>query len=463
LPAGPDVFENQHYEAPGISLAQILAILRARKRTAILLVVSFLALVLIVAKLMPKNYEATATLLVNYQVNQGGTEIPGFLLGTYMATQVELMRSPEVLQPVVDELNLTHDPEFTSGFRGGDEGALRIFTETTLFKHLAIDQGRGSQLLYITASSRNPVMAAKIANAVANVYAANERKRLKDPADDRAREYAQQLADLQAQVMAAQQKVTDLRQKTGTSPVSNANSGASDADTQTLISLEQQLLQAKNMRRAAESATNLAPIGSNGSGGASPEIEELNKEIVAKQLQLSQLAATYGSRHPKVLALQSELDQARRSVKIEEEKYLSDTRELEAKLQRAVDTQQQKILAVRKVQDEGAKLELELESRQSEYKRALDAYDQIVFASAGKSTNISFVSGAAVPVEPSKSSKGKFLIAGSFIAILLGIGAPIFYELLFDRRLYCREDFERQFQLPVLAEFGPAPLLPTPK
>jgi uncharacterized protein involved in exopolysaccharide biosynthesis len=306
-------------------------------------------------------------------------------------------------------------------------------------------------------------MAAKIANAVANVYAANERKRLKDPADDRAREYAQQLADLQAQVMAAQQKVTDLRQKTGTSPVSNANSGASDADTQTLISLEQQLLQAKNMRRAAESATNLAPIGSNGSGGASPEIEELNKEIVAKQLQLSQLAATYGSRHPKVLALQSELDQARRSVKIEEEKYLSDTRELEAKLQRAVDTQQQKILAVRKVQDEGAKLELELESRQSEYKRALDAYDQIVFASAGKSTNISFVSGAAVPVEPSKSSKGKFLIAGSFIAILLGIGAPIFYELLFDRRLYCREDFERQFQLPVLAEFGPAPLLPTPK
>jgi succinoglycan biosynthesis transport protein ExoP len=325
---------------------------------------------------------------------------------------------------------------------------------------LTVEQGRGSQLLYVTAASRNPVQAAQIANTVADVYSKNEKQRIKDPADDRARNYTEQLAELQAKVMAAQQKVTDLRQETGTSPISTENSasGAADADTQTLISLEQQLLQAQNTRRAAESATNIAPVGANGLGSTSPQIQALNTEIVAKELQLSQLSTTYGSRHPKVLELQSDLNKARQNLKEEARKYLNDAREIENKLQRAVDAQRQKILAVRKVQDRGAKLQLELESTQSVYKRALDGYDQIVFASAGKSTNVSFVSRAAIPLEATKPNKVKFLSIGSILAILLGIAFPIFYELLFDRRLHCRDDFERYFGIPVLAQFGAAPV-----
>jgi uncharacterized protein involved in exopolysaccharide biosynthesis len=457
LPPPPPVesHEAQLYETPGLSLRQIGLIFRSHIRVSGIIFLSIVAVVALVTKLLPRAYTSTATMIVSYQVNQGGSEIPAWLITTYMATQIDLMRSNDVLLPVVDDLRLDQDPEFVSGFRGGDATALRNYAADSLGKKLDIEPGRGSQLIYLSATSRNPVKAAQIANAVADTYSRHERQRLKGPADDRAREYSRELAELQAKVTAAQQKVTDLRQQTGTSPVSVDGATNNDADSQALIILQDQLLAAQNLRRAAETATNVVPIGGNGIGDGSPQIRALKAEISAKELQLSQLSATYGARHPKVLELRSDLAQARQQMRNEEANYLNDTRQMEAKLQQALDVQRKKILTTRKVQDQGAKLQLELESAQSVYKRALDGYDQIMFASSGNPTNVSFVSRADVPLEASKPNKIKMLFMGLLSAIFFGVVSPIIYELLFDRRLHCRDDFERHFAVPVLAEFGP--------
>jgi polysaccharide biosynthesis transport protein len=446
-------------ETPGLSMAQMFAMLKAHRKLAAIIATVIIVLTAGVIKLLPKAYTSTATMIASYQVTQGGNEIPGWLIGTYMATQVELMKSSEVLLPVVDKLGLTQDAEFADGFRGGDSVALRTYVEGTLDEHLLIEQGKGSQLLYVTATSRVPGKAALIANTVADMYSKREKQRLKDPADDRAKNYSEQLVELQAKVTAAQQKVTELRQQTGTAPIANANNnGAADSDEQNLISLEQQLLAAQNLRRAAETTTNIAPVGSNGQGVGSPEVKELTSDINAKELQLSELRATYGERHPKVLELESNIAQARRKLAQEQSQYLNDARQIEGKLQQAVNAQQAKILSIRKVQDQGAKLQLELESAQSVYKRALDGYDQIMFASTGSPTNVSFVSRAAIPVEPAKPSKVKLMLIGTILAILFAMAGPVIYELLFDRRLHCKDDFERHFGIPVLAQFGRDPM-----
>jgi polysaccharide biosynthesis transport protein len=447
-------------DTPGLSLAQVFAMLKAHRKLAAIIATVIIVLTAGVIKMLPKAYTATATMIASYQVTQGGSEVPSWLIGTYMATQVELMKSSEVLLPVVDQLGLTQDSEFTDGFRGGDSVALRTYVEGALDAHLLVEQGKGSQLLYVTATSRIPAKAALIANTVADMYSKREKQRLKDPADDRAKNYSEQLAELQAKVTAAQQKVTELRQQTGTAPIANANAngGAADSDEQTLISLEQQLLAAQNLRRSAETATNIAPVGSNGQGVGSPEVKELTSDITAKELQLSELRATYGARHPKVLELESNISQARHRLAEEQAQYLNDARQIEGKLQQAVNAQQAKILTIRKVQDQGAKLQLELESSQSVYKRALDGYDQIMFASAGNPTNVSFVSRAAIPVEPAKPNTIKLMLIGTILAILFAMAAPVIYELIFDRRLHCKDDFERHFGIPVLAQFGAGPL-----
>jgi hypothetical protein len=42
-------------------------------------------------------------------------------------------------------------------------------------------------------------------------------------------------------------------------------------------------------------------------------------------------------------------------------------------------------------------------------------------------------------------------------ALLLGLGGPLCYELLFHRRLHSRADIERELGLPVLAELDRIP------
>jgi hypothetical protein len=47
---------------------------------------------------------------------------------------------------------------------------------------------------------------------------------------------------------------------------------------------------------------------------------------------------------------------------------------------------------------------------------------------------------------------------GVFLALIVGLAAPVGYELLIDRRIRCPDDFERGFAVPVLMEFEAIPL-----
>jgi uncharacterized protein involved in exopolysaccharide biosynthesis len=133
---------------------------------------------------------------------------------------------------------------------------------------------------------------------------------------------------------------------------------------------------------------------------------------------------------------------------------LNRAKALEEKFIKAVEEQRSRVLQLREIQGEGAKLTLELESAQSVYKRALDGYDQIMFASVGNYTNVSVVSQATPPVKATKPNKFKLLMLAIFAAAGVGVAIPFAYELFVNRRLRCRDDVERGFGIPVLAQFG---------
>src|SRR2546423_13397538 len=83
----------QQYVHPGLSFGQIHAIARAYWRRTLTITLAVTALTGLVSLLIPRTYTATAALMVSYEVNDplGGREFPMGLLGSYMATQVELL------------------------------------------------------------------------------------------------------------------------------------------------------------------------------------------------------------------------------------------------------------------------------------------------------------------------------------------------------------------------------------
>src|SRR5262249_22822062 len=157
----------------------------------------------------------TATLMINYQVNDplGGKEFPEGLLASYVSTQVDLLRSPQVLAPVIDQLHLQNNPRYTRGYHGEPAG-LHEWIEEEMAQKLAITQGQtGSQLIYVAFSSSDAAEAARIANAVVDTYLEQAGERLAGPASEHAKRYSAQLEDLKDKVNKAQDEVTRFRQK----------------------------------------------------------------------------------------------------------------------------------------------------------------------------------------------------------------------------------------------------------
>jgi succinoglycan biosynthesis transport protein ExoP len=461
VPAVPVSFDQpvpQETASPGLSMPQVFTIVRAYWKQTLIIVLAFSLIVGVLIKLMPKTYTATTTLMVNPEGNDplgNAAQTSQTPLFNYMSTEAQLMMSPEVLLPVIDKLNLTHNKDYAAGY-SGNGSTLPDWVRENLAKSIDVQLGPfASQLITISASASSPQLAADIANTLADVYLRQQRGRVSGPASERAKRYATELAELKDKVRVAQDQVTAFRQRTGVTDTAEKNNNVQQA---LLASLEARLQDASNARRAAEVK---AAADQNASSTAdSVEVQGLRTLLNTQQTQLAQLRVVYGAQHPKVLELENQiratqhnLDTTIHSVSSSNSADLVAAQQLEAKMRAAVEEQRNKTLGVNKLQDDGMKYELELESAQSVYKRALDGYDQIMFASGSRVANIGIVSNAVPPQKAAKPNKPKLALMGIIAGIAIGLIAPLLYELLINRRIRCRDDFERDMQLPVLMEF----------
>jgi len=456
LPMGtPAVPLNFVY--PGLSLAQLFSILWGYRKLIILIVTVVLSLTVLVMALLPRTYTAMVTLMVNYEVNDplNGKELPVGQINSYIATQVELMRTPELLLAVVDRLHLDQRKEYAQGYANGN-GTLREWVAAKLNKTLAIYRGQqGSQLIYVTYSANDRDEAAEVANTVAQIYKEQDYLRSTGPPSERTKRYALQLDELKTKVDQAQKGVTAFYQRNGLIDQGDK----ANVDVALLSTLEGRLVEAQNERRIAD-----ARVSGDQSVSdqvlSSTEVQSLKKALAEQELQLAKLNWIYTPQHPEIMELQSLIAATRRSLTTALRSYsanasagLSVAQRLEQNLQRAVGDQRAKVLATGQLHDEAAKYLLALQSAQTVYKRALEGYDQIMFASSGNYTNVALVSRATPPVKASKPRMLRGLFLGAVLAGMLGLGIPLIYEF-FNRRVRCRDDLERHHGIPVLMEFG---------
>ncbi len=452
---------DEESSSTGMSVAQVLAILLAYWKFSLVTFFVVTGALAVMIKLMPMQYIATATVIVNHENKDplAGRDFTNIEIGTYIPTQMELISSRSVLQPVIDKLNLTADKEFSGGFAGPPQ-ALNEVVSKNLREAVQVKQGTGSQLLYISALSHWPVKAAKIANAVTEEYLQQNRQRINDPAGERAERYSKELAELREKAAAAQDRVTEFRQQHAMTEV---DADKADLEGAALNDLQTKLLDAQNQRRQLE-ARQLDSHASSDSALDSPAVQTLRGKLSTQEAEMADLRSTLGPKHPKVIELQSQMDATRRSLSQEvqsisanEAVQLTRARELEAKYQAALNAERERLIGRRAVQDQAAKLMLELQSAQVTYKKALDGYDQIMFASVSNFSDVALVSRADIPVKSEKPNKKKYFMMVCAASLGLSLAWPFAFELFVNRRLRCRDDLERHFKIPVLAQFGPLP------
>lgn len=448
------------YVHPGLSMAQLFAILWARRALAAVIVVLVLATTALAMWLWPRTYVATAALMVNYEVSDplNGKELPVGQVGSYIATQVELMQTPELLLAVVDRLGLTTRPAYARGWRS-ENGTLRDWAAAQLARTLQVEQSqRGSQLIYVNFSSPDAAESAQVANTVADVYKEQDLQRAGAAPGDRAKRYALQLDELKGKAELAQRDLSAFQQRHGL--IDDADKGS--GDVLLLASMDERLLAAQNERRNAEARTAQNPAVSDPML-ASPLTQQLKAQLAAQELRLDYLRQHYTPAYPDVADMEAQVAATRRSLAANAKSYgdsaaatLGVALRLERGFEQALAAQRDKVLARSLLQDEAARYRIELASAQTVYKRALEGYDQIMFAASARQTNVSLVSRATPPTQASKPRVLLGWAFGLLCALGLGAGIPLALER-FNRRVRCRDDIERQWGVPVLAEFDRQP------
>jgi uncharacterized protein involved in exopolysaccharide biosynthesis len=453
---------------PGLSVAQVISILWAYRFVTAIIACVVLVLGVVITKFLPKTYEATATLMVNSNISDPLAGKAGERGGAlevaagFIPTEMQLMGSPEVLSDVIDKLNLTQQKEFIGGCRVGG-AALKDCVEGNLFRHLVIEQGaQGSMLIGVTAAAHEPWTAAAIANAVADTYLENQRRRLEAPEIERAGRYSQQLAELEAKVQSAQAQVADFRQRTGVVDLAAQTTVEEDI----LSGLKRKLDDAEGARRGAEVRA-MVKRALSPDVLASDSVQKLKARLAEEKSKLAELTPTLGPNHPKIKELLEQIHNTEGQIAEEvstltsanSEAIAADT-ELERKLRSAIDQQSEKVLAMRKLRDEGLQYVLALESAQAVYKRALDGYDQIMFAKAGKYNYVNLVARAVAPGTSARPNKPKLALLAAVLGLGCGIVGPFVYELLVNRRIRCHNDLEVALGVRVLVDFGSTRLVP---
>lgn len=439
-----------------LSFKQLWVILWAYRKVILAVPVVFALLSAVLLKfVLPKVYQATATLFVSYKVDDpvSGGDFSQVTALSYMATQVELIQSPTTLLAVVDKLKLNEKEEFVGTYRGdGSPDSVRRWAAARLKARLNVAAGQASRFIYISADDKDPVMAATLSNAVADAYVEEQLRQFIDPAKERIGRYGPQLENLRKNVDAAQAKITQFRKRTGLINLTEKT----DLDSTRLMELDRRLTEATAARQLAEQR--YARVGQGDVAIlSSPLVQNLKSQMQLKEAQLSELRASLGPRHPQILSITGELEQLRAQLNREVGVYaesaraeVESARAIEGKLRAELDQQRAQTMATRSHQDESAALLQELESATKVYQSALDAFEQAQLGTQLAASNVNIASRASPPSRAKGDRLQQVLLATALGFFLASIGSLV-YELM-NRRIRCREDLEHDLGTHVLVE-----------
>lgn len=357
-------------------------------------------------------------------------------------TEVQVLRSPELIGRVVDRLRLARDPAFNEAAGLGQPTAEpdligRQRAIGTVLNGLTVKRDGLSYAISVSFEGGTPVQSAQIANALVDDYVSGQ-VGSKTEATHRARGFLEErLQDLRAQVVGAERQVADYRAAHSLFSVSEA----STVTQQELSGLSTQLAQAK-----AENAAAQARLSAARAVGA--------------------LEKRYGPRHPDLVRAQSQLRVADQQIAAEVQRIVSNV-----SIQASIANQRAGSLAGSVAQTQGKlasdneasvrlnELERNAESARTLYQAFLDRYRQTVAQSGLERSDAYIVSRARVPGMP--SSPNMLIYAAMAVVGGLGIGVLLVVLLqLLERGLETSDAIEESLGLSTLAAIPDANTLP---
>ena len=463
-----------------MDLNQYILALKARRKvfTIVLAVTVFTAIV--VALVIPKRYDATATILIDARDEQ--TMAPARMSprerAGYIFTQMELIASGKVAHKVVRDLKLASQPGVREEWERdtGGAGTIEEWLATNLLEKLKVDSG-ASNILIVKYSANDAKKASDIANAFAKAYLDVALELRTEPSREAGQWFDEQVKALRADVTGAQTKLSSYQKEKGVI----GGDERMDVEYTRVAELSAELGRQKAATMDAQTRYKQAQdlIKDGVSLEAFPEvlangyIITVKSALQAAEGRLAEQSEVLGPNHPTYQRTAAEVQGLKERLNAEATKVVTglgnavqqSSKRVE-ELQSSLKDQQDRIMKLREQRVDMAVLSRDLENAQRAYDGALSRAIAVKVDSKVRQTNLAMLTPAVEPLKPAVPKVGLISALSVLIGALLAAGMVYVLEML-DRRVRSRTDLESRLAVPslgLLSRWTPAGgrLLPSP-
>jgi capsular exopolysaccharide synthesis family protein len=472
----------------GLDLHEYWRIVMRHKWRIIGLAIVVSLLALLVAAGQQPVYKASSMVMLEPAKTRGTSaeELAGYYsyysMMQFVPTQIEIMESRTVAEKTAPKLEWDDYPLLDADNQVGwtfdwrqwlpeawripdepaEEEAADKITAGLITGGLSVRQTPESQLVEVSFESTDPQFAADAVNTVVKTYIENDLEARLEETRESTGWLTERLADLRAKLKQSEAELQAFREE---QQLLNVQGGVQTLSANQLDIVSERLLEARQERVAAEnlneqasqlSGRSLEELSTIPSVLQHPLVASLAEKVTSAEVEYSELSKTYGRKHPKMVAVRTELGAARTNMyrQIEQviagiEKDYEIALRNENELRSQYEDIKKEMQGINRVEYELGVLEREVETNRQLFETFLAKFKQADTTESFQRPVARVVDAAMVPTAPFKPNKRRMVILSFVLALMGGVALAILLEKM-DRTFASNEDVEDKLSLPVL-------------
>ena len=440
-----------------MSIAQFFAILVARWKVVMAVLLATLVTTIGISLILPKTYTGSASVLVQVATPDPivGMSLASQLVPQVITSQVEILNSDRVAQRVARLMRLNENADLRAQWQEATQGvgSFESWLGDMLQINLQVVPGQ-SNIIVVNYKSPDRKLAAATANAFVKAYLETALELRVDPARQSTAFFDERAKSLRQQLEKAQTALSTYQRENGIV----ATDERIDIETARLNELSSQLVAVQAVAAESSSRQAAAKVASDRVQDVLNNglVAQLRGELSRQESALSQLSARLGDAHPQVqeakatiASLRSRVDSevARVAGGVTVSNRINQSRE--AEIRAALDTQRERVLKLKAQRDGMSSLLRDVDNAQKAYDTVLARLNATSIESQATMTNLIEFSRATEPIEPSSPQVVLNSIVAVFLGSILAVGVALMLEFM-NRRVRSPNDVAQLADLHVI-------------
>ena len=317
-----------------IDFRRIFSAVWEGKNTILWTTVASFLIVMLFVRIVPHRYTAVTQILIDptdlRAVGNDLTPANQANDATLMQveSQVRVLTSDSVLRRVIKAESLDFDPEFVGQqwwFSDAANGNATLTALNALKRHVSVKRGERTYVVDVSVNSRDPAKAARIANAIAQAYLAEQTDVRSDSARQVSQSLTARLNELKDSVRDAESRVETFKAHNNILSVLGSSSTGQLVNEQQLTELNNQLGLTRARTAGAKARLDQIQqvqlskdeIGAFSEAVQSQTITALRSQYAEVMRREAEQMTSLGERHPAVIEIQAEATRLRRMIEDE--------------------------------------------------------------------------------------------------------------------------------------------------